>query len=400
MDLRFTAEENEFRQEVRAFLRANVPEDVRRWAVQGQLIKRDELIAWTRILNRKGWAAPHWPTRYGGTGWDPMKQYIFLEELQTYPAPQPVASGINLVGPVIYTFGNEDQKRRFLPAILNADHWWAQGFSEPEAGSDLAALKTRAIRDRDHYVVNGQKSWTSYAHYSNWIFCLVRTDSSGKKQAGISFLLIDMQTPGVDVRPVQTIDGGHEINEVFLTDVRVPVANLVGEENRGWDYAKFLLGAERTNIAGIGFSRQRLSRIRELAATETRHGRPLIDDPRFREQLASVEIELKALEVTQLRVVAADARRGNGGGPDPASSVLKIKGSEIQQQLSHLLMQVLGPFAAQDPHSLDEGSNAWQIGPASAAEAAPGYFNLRKASIYGGSNEIQKNIIAKAVLGL
>ncbi len=400
MDLRYTDEELAFRDEVRAFLKERLPEDIRRKVVDGEHIEKEDLVTWSRILNEKGWAVPHWPVEYGGTGWDPMKQYIFLEETQKWPAPQALAFGVNMVGPVIYTFGNEAQKAQFLPRIANLDDWWCQGFSEPGAGSDLASLKTRAVREGDHYIVNGQKTWTTLAQYADWIFCLVRTDPDAKKQEGISFLLIDMKTPGIEVRPIITIDGGREINEVFLTDVKVPVENLVGQENKGWDYAKFLLGNERTNIARVGMSKQRIARIRELASKEMSGGRPLIEDERFLEKLTAVEIELKALELTQLRVVAADAKRGNTGKPDPASSILKIKGSEIQQATTWLLMQVMGPHAL-PYHGLDiDGSNEPPIEPDYAATAAPNYFNYRKVSIYGGSNEIQKNIIAKAVLGL
>ena len=400
MDLRYTPEELAFRDEVRAFLKENLPEDVRQRLDNGEYGNKEDLVSWSRILNQKGWAVPHWPEKYGGTGWDPMRQYIFLEETQKWPAPQPLAFGVNMVGPVIYTFGSEAQKAQYLPRIANLDDWWCQGFSEPGAGSDLASLKTRAVRDGDHYIVNGQKTWTTLAQYADWIFCLVRTDTQVKKQEGISFLLIDMKTPGIEVRPIVTIDGGREVNEVFLTDVRVPIENLVGEENKGWDYAKFLLGNERTNIARVGMSKQRIARIRELAGKEMSRGRPLIEDPRFLEKLTAVEIELKALELTQLRVVAADAKRGNTGRPDPASSILKIKGSEIQQATTHLLMQVMGPHAL-PYHDYDiEGSNMPPIEPDYAAHAAPSYFNYRKVSIYGGSNEIQKNIIAKAVLGL
>ncbi|WP_421928983.1 pimeloyl-CoA dehydrogenase large subunit [Neoaquamicrobium sediminum] len=400
MDLRYTPEELAFRDEVRAFLKENLPEDVRQRLDNGEYGNKEDLVSWSRILNQKGWAVPHWPEKYGGTGWDPMRQYIFLEETQKWPAPQPLAFGVNMVGPVIYTFGSEAQKAQYLPRIANLDDWWCQGFSEPGAGSDLASLKTRAVRDGDHYIVNGQKTWTTLAQYADWIFCLVRTDTQVKKQEGISFLLIDMKTPGIEVRPIVTIDGGREVNEVFLTDVRVPVENLVGEENKGWDYAKFLLGNERTNIARVGMSKQRIARIRELAGKEMSRGRPLIEDPRFLEKLTAVEIELKALELTQLRVVAADAKRGNTGRPDPASSILKIKGSEIQQATTHLLMQVMGPHALPYHDHDIEGSNMPPIEPDYAATAAPSYFNYRKVSIYGGSNEIQKNIIAKAVLGL
>lgn len=400
MDLRFTDEERAFREEVRAFFRDNVPEETRTKMVDGEHLEKDDFVRWTRILNAHGWGVPHWPVEYGGTGWDPMRQYIYLEELQKYPAPQPLPFGVNMVGPVIYTFGSEEQKKRFLPRIANLDDWWCQGFSEPGAGSDLASLKTRAVREGDHYVVNGQKTWTTLAQYADWIFCLVRTDTEAKKQEGISFLLIDIKTPGIEVRPIVTIDGGREINEVFLTDVKVPVENLVGQENKGWDYAKFLLGNERTNIARIGMSKQRIARIRELAGKEMSSGRPLIEDERFREKLAAIEIDLKALELTQLRVVAADAKRGNTGRPDPASSILKIKGSEIQQATTHLLMEVMGPYAVPYIPEHDDRWNEPSEVPDYAPSAAPNYFNFRKVSIYGGSNEIQKNIIAKAVLGL
>jgi pimeloyl-CoA dehydrogenase large subunit len=328
-----------------------------------------------------------------------MKQYIFLEETQKWPAPQPLAFGVNMVGPVIYTFGDEAQKKKYLPRIVDLTDWWCQGFSEPGSGSDLASLKTRAVKEGNHYIVNGQKTWTTLAQHADWIFCLVRTDPDAKKQEGISFLLIDMKTRGIEVRPLVTMDGGREINEVFLTDVKVPAENLVGEENKGWDYAKFLLGNERTNIARIGISKQRVARIRELAGLEMAGGKPLIEDQRFLEKLASIEIDLKALELTQLRVVAADAKRGKSGKPDPASSILKIKGSEIQQATTQLLMEVMGPYAMPyQPHN-DDRWNEPPIGPDYAAFAAPTYFNTRKVSIYGGSNEIQKNIIAKAVLG-
>src|ERR1700758_1530143 len=265
MDLAFTKEEMAFREDVRQFFRDNVPAETRRKLVEGRHLSKDEMVTWWRILNKKGWGVTHWPKEYGGTGWTSVQHYIFNEELQSYPAPQPLAFGVSMVGPVIYTFGNEEQKRRFLPRIANIDDWWCQGFSEPGSGSDLASLKTRAVRDGDHYVVNGQKTWTTLAQYANWIFCLVRTDPAAKKQSGISFLLIDMATPGILVRPIITVEGHHEVNEVFLDDVRVPAENLVGEENRGWDYAKFLLANERIGIARIGMSKERIARIKRLA---------------------------------------------------------------------------------------------------------------------------------------
>ncbi|VIO70100.1 Putative acyl-CoA dehydrogenase FadE17 [Bradyrhizobium ivorense] len=392
MDLAFTNEERAFREEVRQFLRETVPPEMRRKLVEGAQLSKDEMVAWWRILNKKGWCVSQWPKEYGGTGWTSVQQYIFKEELQMYPAPVPLAFGVAMVGPVIYTFGSETQKKHYLPRIANMDDWWCQGFSEPGSGSDLASLKTKAERKGDKYVINGQKTWTTLAQYADMIFCLCRTDPTAKKQAGISFILVNMKSRGITVRPIQTIDGGHEINEVFLDDVEVPVENLVGEENKGWDYAKFLLGNERTGIARVGVSKERLRRIKELASKFKSGGRPVLEDPAFRERLAACEVELKALELTQLRVVA-DETKHEKGKPNPASSVLKIKGSEIQQTTTELLMEVIGPFAApygEHPDSSYEATD-W---------IAQSYFNNRKVSIYGGSNEIQRNIITKAVLGL
>jgi pimeloyl-CoA dehydrogenase large subunit len=402
MDLRLSDEELAFRDEVRTFFKESLPPAIREKLKEGRHTSKDELVEWTRILNKKGWAVSHWPKEYGGTGWTPVQQYIFLDELQQAPAPSPLPFGVSMVGPVIYTFGSDAQKKRFLPRIANLDDWWCQGFSEPGAGSDLASLKTTAKRDGDHYVINGQKTWTTLAQYADWIFVLARTDmAAAKRQEGISFILVDMKTPGITVRPIVTIDGGAEVNEVFFDDVRVPLENRVGEENKGWDYAKFLLGNERVGIARVGVSKERLRRIRELASAQMDHGRPLIELPRFREKLVAVEVELKALEMTQLRVVAAEAKRAKGK-PDPASSILKIKGSEIQQATTELLMEVVGPYALpyRQEHEEEEGWNEPPIGPDWASTIAPTYFNTRKVSIYGGSNEIQKNIIAKAILGL
>ncbi|MFL5323272.1 MAG: pimeloyl-CoA dehydrogenase large subunit [Microvirga sp.] len=399
MDLRFTPEETAFREEVREFFRTALPERIRDKLVMGHHASKDELVEWTRILNAKGWAVPHWPVEWGGTGWDPVRQYIFQDEMQQAPAPSPLPFGVSMVGPVIIAFGSEAQKRRFLPRIANLDDWWCQGFSEPGSGSDLASLKTTAKRDGDAYVVTGQKTWTTLGQYADWIFVLARTDMAVKKQEGISFLLIDMKTPGITVRPIRTIDGGEEVNEVFLDDVRVPAENLVGQENKGWDYAKFLLGNERVGIARVGVSKERLRRIKELARLERIGEVPLIETTRFREKLAAVEIELKALEMTQLRVVAAERHREKGK-PDPASSILKIKGSEIQQATTELLMEVVGPYALPYQDEPEHGQNEPPIGPDWAGSVAPTYFNWRKISIYGGSNEIQRNIIAKAILGL
>jgi pimeloyl-CoA dehydrogenase large subunit len=401
MDLRFTPEELAFRDEVRTFMRTALPADIRSKLVEGRRLKKDDLVVWQRILNAKGWAVPHWPAEWGGRNWTPTQHYIFLEELQQAPAPPPLGFGVTMVGPVIIAFGSDAQKKRFLPRIANLDDWWCQGFSEPGSGSDLASLKTSAKRVNGNYVINGQKTWTTTAQYADWIFCLVRTDPAAKKQEGISFILIDMKTPGITVRPIVTIDGGREVNEVFFDDVKVPAENLVGQENKGWDYAKFLLGNERTGIARVGMSKERIRRLRELAALERADERPLIEDERFRAKIAAVEVELKALEMTQLRVVAAERNR-KGNRPDPASSILKIKGSEIQQTISELLLEVVGPYALPyQPEYLDEERwNEPPVGPDWAPSLAPTYFNMRKVSIYGGTNEIQKNIIAKAILGL
>jgi pimeloyl-CoA dehydrogenase large subunit len=402
MDLRFTPEENAFRAEVRAFMQESVPPTIRNKMIEGGRLTKDDMVTWQRILNAKGWAVPHWPEEWGGTDWGPVKTYLFREEMQQTPAPEPLAFGVNMLAPVLIAFGSEAQKKHFLPRIANLDDWWAQGFSEPGAGSDLAGLKTSAKRVGDHYVVNGQKTWTTLAQYADWIFCLVRTDPAAKKQEGISFLLIDMKTPGVTVRPIQTIDGGHEVNEVFFDDVKVPLENLVGQENKGWDCAKFLLGNERSGIARVGISKSRIRRLKELAAVEQANGKPLMADERFRAKVAAVEIELKALEMTQLRVVAAERGRNGSNKPDPASSILKIKGSEIQQTITELLLEVVGPYALPDqvPHDDSERWNEPPVGPDWAGALAPQYFNNRKTTIYGGSNEIQKNIIAKAILGL
>ena len=401
MDLRFTPEEVAFRDDLRRFFRTEIPAEIRRKVAEGRHLSKEDIVASQRILNAQGLAVPHWPAEWGGRDWTPLQRYIYTEELQRAAVPLPLQFNVYMVGPVIAAFGSEEQKRRFLPATANLDIWWCQGFSEPGAGSDLASLKTRAERQGDHYVVNGQKAWTTLGQHADWIFCLVRTDREARKQRGISFLLIDMKTPGITVRPTVTIDGAHEVNEVFFDDVKVPAENLVGEENRGWDYAKFLLANERTGIARIGLSKQRIARAKRLAR-ETRAGDgTLWDDPGFRKHVAAIETELKALEITQMRVVAAQSRR-DADKPDPASSILKIKGSELQQAATELLLDIAGPFAAPRPDAEGDhaGSNEPLVGPEGADTAAPLYFNSRKVSIYGGSNEIQRNIIAKAFLGL
>jgi pimeloyl-CoA dehydrogenase large subunit len=402
MDLNLSPEEAAFRDEVRAFIKAELSTATREKMILGREIGKHDFVEWQGKLNAKGWAVPHWPAEYGGKNWSPMQEYILLNEIEQAPAPSPLPFNVSMVGPVIATFGSEDQKKQFLPDTASLKIWWCQGFSEPGAGSDLAGLKTTARREGDFYIINGQKTWTTLAQYADWIFVLARTNPRAeKKQQGISFILVDMKTPGVTVRPIQLIDGGREVNEVWFDEVKVPAENLVGQENRGWDYAKFLLGNERMGIARIGISKQRIRRIKELAHLERYGDTQLLDQPWFREKLANVEIELKALEITQLRVVAEARKRGRHGVPDPNSSILKIKGSELQQATTELMMDVVGPYVVPFAESMDDEdrSNEPPIGPDYAAAAAPSYFNNRKVSIYGGSNEIQRGIIAKAILG-
>jgi pimeloyl-CoA dehydrogenase large subunit len=401
MDLRFSPEENTFRQELRSFFRSAVPESIRTKVMEDRHLSKEEWVTAHQALHAKGLAVPHWPKEWGGADWTPVQHYIYTEELQFNGVPQPLPFNVAMCGPVVIAFGTEEQKKRFLPRMASLDDWWCQGFSEPGAGSDLAGLKTTAVRQGDHYVVNGQKTWTTLAQHADWIFCLVRTDPAAKKQLGISFVLIDMRTPGITVRPIQTIDGGREVNEVFFDDVKVPAENLVGQENRGWDCAKFLLGNERTGIARVGYSKQRVQRIKELAGRVMAGDRPLLQDERFREKLAAVEVELKALEMTQMRILSHDRHRKDST-PNPMSSILKIKGSEIQQATTALALEIAGPLALPYQPVRDEvefGSNEPPMDLEWAAPAAPAYFNYRKVSIYGGSNEIQRNILAKAVLG-
>lgn len=390
MDLRFSPEDRAFLAEVRAALREMVPPDMAARAGAGEKPTREEQIAFTRALHARGWATPHWPREWGGTGWPELRQMLFRNALQEHPAPETLSFGTHMVGPVIYTFGSEAQKQRFLPRIATLEDWWCQGFSEPGAGSDLASLKTRAVRQGDHYILDGQKTWTTLAQYANWIFVLVRTNPEAKKQEGISFLLVDMASPGVTVRPIEMIDGTREVNEVFFDGVKVPAENLVGQENRGWDYAKFLLSNERNGQARVGISKARLRRIRALAEATPDGAARMIDNAILRQRLAQLEVEALALEMTLLRVIAAGGGEGEGR-PDPVSSILKIRGSELQQATTELLLDVAGPDAmvveALDP-----------LDPARAALAT--YLNMRKLSIYGGSNEVQRTIIAKTILGL
>ncbi|HWX49621.1 MAG TPA: acyl-CoA dehydrogenase family protein [Roseomonas sp.] len=396
MELRYTPEEVAFRDELRQIFQTKIPAEIRRKVSEGRHLEREDIATAHRILHAEGLATPNWPVQWGGKDWTPVQRYIYTEEIQRNAVPMPLSFNVAMVGPVIANFASEEQKKRFLPPTASLDIWWAQGFSEPGSGSDLASLKTSARREGDHYIVNGQKTWTTLGQHADWIFLLVRTDPAAKKQQGISFLLVDMKTPGITVRPIITIDGAHEVNEVFFDDVKVPVENRVGEENKGWDYAKFLLSNERTNIARIGLSKEKLARVKERAKETPAGDGTLWDDPDFRRRVAIAEIELKALEITQMRVVAAQRTRA-ADKPDPNSSILKIKGSELQQMTTELMVTVAGPYVAPMPsHSHNEPP----VGPEWADAVAPQFFNFRKVSIYGGSNEIQRNIIAKAFLGL
>ncbi len=402
MDLRLTPEEAAFRAEVRDFIRDNLPSEIRERMRLGFAATKPETVAWQRILNKKGWAAISWPREWGGPGWNAIQRMIFLEENLMAPAPELSPFNINMIGPVLLQFGTEAQKRRFLPRAANLDDWWCQGFSEPGAGSDLASLRTAAKLEGDVYVVNGQKIWTSTAHNADWCFCLVRTNpQAAKRQEGISFLLIDMRTPGIEVRPIISIDGNHHLNEVFFTDVKVPAENLVGEENKGWNIAKFLLGNERTGIAQLGKSKERVDFARSLARGVRMNGKPLVEDGGFRTRVAQLEVELKALEITQMRVVSDQEKSQDSGKPDPLSSVLKIRGTELQQGSTELAMDAGGaPTMAVWQRELAAAINEPAIGPDWAPALATEYLFLRAASIYGGTNEIQKNILNKAVLGL
>jgi alkylation response protein AidB-like acyl-CoA dehydrogenase len=399
MDLRLTAEDVAFREEVREFIREALPEDIARKAQRGQRFSREDTVRWTQILHEKGWATPAWPVEWGGPGWDAVKQYIFREEIWMAPAPELLTFSVNMIGPTLIAFGTEEQKKHFLPKIANLDYWFCQGFSEPGAGSDLASLRTQAKRDGDHYVINGQKIWTTLAHFANWCFILVRTDNESKPQEGITYLLMDMNTPGVTVRPIITIDGHHEFNEMFLEDVRVPVANRIGEENKGWEYAKYLLSHERTGVARTGLAKLRVQMAKKLAAGIMVDGGPLSEAAAFRERVAILEIELKVLEMMLLRVLA-DSIKSQGGKPDPKSSILKIRGSELQQATSELLVEVAGYEAMELDLEFLRGAPSPAGGDENWLTAAPSQYWLRHTSISGGTNEIQRNVLAKAVLGL
>jgi len=396
MELTYTAADLAFRDTVRAFLDANLPSDLQKKVRNHLRLSRQDYVRWHQIVARQGWAAPGWPVEHGGTGWSATQRHIWEEECARAGTPPILPFGVNMVAPVIMAFGNEAQKAHYLPRILNCEDWWCQGYSEPGSGSDLASLKTTAERSGDHYIVNGQKTWTTLGQHADMIFCLVRTDTTVRKQEGISFLLIDMKSPGITVRPIIMLDEDHEVNEVFFDNVQVPVQNLIGQENKGWTYAKYLLGHERTGIAAVGRSKRELLFLKKIASEHYKHGKPLLQDPVYAAKVANLEIELMALETTVLRVITRESR-----APGPEASLLKVRGSEIQQMLTELMIEALGPDAlAFDTDYLEGKADHAVTGDDAAAPLAGYYFNFRKTSIYGGSNEIQKNIITQMILGL
>lgn len=391
MDLNFTPEEEAFRQDIRSWVRAHLPKEIAHKVHNALRLTKDDLQGWARILGRQGWHGWNWPKAFGGPGWNAVQRHLFEEECALAGAPRVVPFGPVMVAPVIMAFGSPEQQQRFLPGIMSGDVWWCQGYSEPGAGSDLASLKTRAERRGDRYVVNGQKTWTTLGQYADWIFCLVRTGTQGKPQAGISFLLIDMKTPGITVRPILTLDGEHEVNEVWFDNVEVPVENLVGEENKGWTYAKYLLAHERTNIADVNRAKRELERLKRIAQAEG-----VYEDARFRDQIALLEVDIVALEMMVLRVLSAER---SGKQALDVAALLKIRGSEIQQRYTELMMLAAGPFAL--PFVFEAMEAGWQgdhVGAAHCAPLASHYFNYRKTTIYGGSNEVQRNIIAQQLL--
>lgn len=394
MNLTWTDEERRFRAEVRAFMEAELPTDISDKVFKHRRLHKEDYVRWHRILADRGWGAPTWPREFGGTGWNALQRLIFEIESFRAGAPRMLPFGLTMLGPVLMKYGSDAHKQRFLPRMIRVEDWWCQGYSEPGSGSDLASLTTRAVREGDHYLVNGQKTWTTLGQYADWIFCLVRTDMQAKPQRGISVLLIDMQTPGVTVRPIRTLDGGHDVNEVWLENVRVPVENLVGEENQGWTYAKYLLGHERTGIAGLGHCHRELQLLKKMANRPRGDSPPISQDPRFRDKISRVEIDVMALEMMLLRVASS-----NDGGPGPEASVLKIRGSEIQQELAMLQMEAAGPDAwAYDASWMEEAAAG--DAPHPDFFTAGCYFDMRKTSIYGGTTEVQKNIIARMTLGL
>jgi alkylation response protein AidB-like acyl-CoA dehydrogenase len=392
MDLAFTPAEQQFRQEIRTWVRENLPPEISHKVHNALRLTREDMQRWAKILGKKGWLGYGWPKEFGGPGWNAVQKHLFEEEAALAGAPRIVPFGPVMVAPVIMAFGNAEQQKRFLPGIASGEVWWSQGYSEPGAGSDLASLKTRAERRGDKYIVNGQKTWTTLAQYGDWIFCLVRTSTEGKPQTGISFLLIDMKSPGVKVRPIYMLDGEPEVNEVFFDNVEVPAENLIGEENKGWTYAKHLLSHERTNIADVNRAKRELERLKRIAKAEN-----VWNDQRFRDEIAKLEVDIVALEMLVLRVLSATQ---SGKNPLDIAGLLKIRGSEIQQRYSELMMLAAGPYAL--PWIREAMEAGWQgefVGAPHIAPLAATYFNMRKTTIYGGSNEVQRTIVAQTVLG-
>ena len=392
MDLAFTPEELGFRDEIRTWVHAHLPQDISHKVHNALHLTREDMQRWGKILGKKGWLGHAWAKEFGGPGWNAIQKHLFEEECALAGAPRVVPFGPVMVAPVIMAFGNAEQQQRFLPGIASGDVWWSQGYSEPGSGSDLASLKTRAERVGNKYIVNGQKTWTTLGQYGEWIFCLVRTAAEGKPQNGISFLLIDMKSPGVTVRPIILLDGSAEVNEVFFDNVEVPAENLIGEENKGWNYAKYLLAHERTNIADVNRAKRELERLKRIAKTEG-----VYEDIRFRDEIAKLEVDIVALEMMVLRVLSAEK---SGKQSLDIAGLLKIRGSEIQQRYSELMMLAAGPFAM--PLIREAMEAGWQgdhVGHAHCAPLASTYFNLRKTTMYGGSNEVQRNIVSQFVLG-
>ncbi|WP_415404316.1 acyl-CoA dehydrogenase family protein [Tateyamaria sp. SN3-11] len=395
MDLSYSADELAFQDELRAFLRDELPTEIADKVRTGQDLAKADMDRWHTILNNRGWLAQNWPKAFGGAEWSAVQRHIYDVEASAAHAPRIVPFGLSMLGPVLQKFGSKAQQDHWLPRILDGSDWWCQGYSEPGAGSDLASLKTRAVRDGDHYIVNGQKTWTTLGQHANMIFCLVRTDPEVKQQEGISFLLIDMDSPGVEVRPIILLDGCHEVNEVWFTDVRVPVDNLVGEENKGWTYAKYLLTHERTGLGGVGSSQAGLAAVKRLARAESHNGKPLIENPHFAARIAQVEIDMRAMATSNLRIVSQAAA---GGAPGLEASMLKVKGSIIRQEINDLARRAAGPYAMPFASEAVEGANDMIPDPHGAGPVAAQYFNNRKLSIFGGSNEIQRGIIAKVTM--
>ena len=398
MDLNYTDQERAFQAEIRAFMEENVPAQIAHKVQYHKRLTKEDMIEWHALLNEAGYLNGHWPEAFGGKGWNAIERAIFDEEMCSAYGPRIVPFGLNMLAPVLMAFGSPEQQQYYLPRILDGSDWWCQGYSEPGSGSDLASLKMSAVRDGDHYVLNGQKTWTTLGQHANKIFCLVRTSTEGKQQEGISFILVDMDTPGVEVRPIILLEGTHEVNEVWFTDVRVPAENLVGEENKGWTYAKYLLVHERSGIAGVGAAMAGLDHLKMIARDQKKDGKPLLDDPFFAARLCEIEVDLSAMRTTNMRVTQAD---NDGAPPGPETSMLKIKGTEIRQSINDLTRRALGPYAMPFvSEALDIGYNEEPVGPDYANPIAVDYFNNRKTSIYGGSNEIQRNIISKMMMGL